>query len=349
MPAEIKLKIITMGGEEMEITTPDDITVGDFIRELRLAINLPFIDTDGRPITWQLDNKDTGQTLDSRKIFVAQGVVEGHHLSFIRTTATGCFPESAKLLLPSGAYVPIGSIKPHDSILTFDPSTASYSAGQVKGVYLETYARQVVINKRLVTTPDQHFLLANRTWTIAERLTEGDILLEFPFKHTVIEAIAREEILQPMRSLTLKSPLCFIMEGWVVRDLLGKQAKLPKAVDVFLSYATADKDEARIIFELLEREKITVFLAERSIEAGQVWEGAIKEALKSCHHFWLLVTPESLRSEWVITEWASAWALDKTIVPILFRCQPKDLPARLRAYQCIDFHQVEQAIETLKL
>ena len=82
-------------------------------------------------------------------------------------------------------------------------------------------------------------------------------------------------------------------------------------------------------------------------ERDEFEEGAIKDALKKCHNFWMLVTPDSLRSEWVITEWASAWALDKNIVPVLFRCGPEELPARLRAYQSVDFHMVERAADSL--
>jgi len=120
------------------------------------------------------------------------------------------------------------------------------------------------------------------------------------------------------------------------------------AVDVFLSYAIADKDEARMVFDILMKEEKTAFLAERSIEAGDFWEDRIKEALKNCRYFWILVTPNSLHSEWVITEWATAWSLDKKIVPILFRCKPEDLPKRLQSYQCVDFHQIEKAVRSIQ-
>jgi hypothetical protein len=348
MAKEIEVKLITMGGEEKDIETPTDIKAEDFIKELAAALRLPVDDREGRPVSWRIDNKETGKTLDGAKTLEENEVREGHRLILMRTTAAGCFAESTQVMLPSGDYAPLGSIKPHDSILTFDPETSSYLSGQVKGVYLETYSRQVVINNRLVTTPDQHLLLANRTWTTANYLTEGDVLLEFPFKRTVVEEVRTVEGLTPMLSLTLKHPLCFVAEGCVVRDLLGKQEKLQKAVDVFLSYSAADKDEARAIFDVLEKNGVSVFLAERSIEAGQPWEGVVKEALKNCRNFWLLVTPDSLRSEWVITEWASAWALEKHIVPILFRCRPEDLPPRLRAYQCVDFHRVGDAVGSLR-
>lgn len=119
-------------------------------------------------------------------------------------------------------------------------------------------------------------------------------------------------------------------------------------LDVFLSYAAKDTVEARIIFDKLREENITAFQAEKSIKAGEIWENRIKEALRSCRNFWILVTPNSLNSEWVITEWAAAWALNKRIIPILLRCRPEDLPKRLQTYHCIDFHNIADAIDILK-
>ncbi len=130
---------------------------------------------------------------------------------------------------------------------------------------------------------------------------------------------------------------------------INKRPKKDKrTLDVFLSYAVKDTDEARIIFDKLRKENITAFQAEKSIKAGEIWEERIKEALRSCRNFWILVTPNSLNSEWVITEWAAAWALNKRIVPILLRCGPEDLPKRLQSYHSIDFHHIDDAIETIK-
>ena len=143
-----------------------------------------------------------------------------------------------------------------------------------------------------------------------------------------------------MLSLTLDQPLCLLAEGFISKDLIGKQAFLPRSVDIFLSYSVTDRDQARHIFDHLDKAGVSVFLAERDLSPGDVWEDAIRDALVNCSTFWMLVSPNSLKSEWVTTEWAAAWALNKRIVPVLFRCTLEDLPSRLRAHQCIDFHQV---------
>jgi TIR domain len=58
----------------------------------------------------------------------------------------------------------------------------------------------------------------------------------------------------------------------------------------------------------------------------------------------LLVSPTSLKSDWVLTEWGAAWALGKKIVPILHRCSPEQLPDRIRRLQCVDFYKYSELI-----
>ncbi len=118
--------------------------------------------------------------------------------------------------------------------------------------------------------------------------------------------------------------------------------------DVFLSYSVADRETALEITQRLDEERISYFLAEKSIGPGQIWESEIKEAIRACRQFWILVTPNSLNSEWVTSEWAAAWVLEKTIVPVILRCRPDELPTRLQVYQCLDFHKIQGAIVALQ-
>ena len=61
----------------------------------------------------------------------------------------------------------------------------------------------------------------------------------------------------------------------------------------------------------------------------------------------MLVSPESSKSEWVISEWGAAWALGKRIVPILHRCSYDALPQRLARLHCTDLHRVRELIAQL--
>jgi hypothetical protein len=337
--ADMKLTIYTQGGFFHEIEAPPDIRTSDLVKELAKQLLLPALDAEGHPVVMRLYDMDTGMALAPDITLEKNGVQSGHRLSMRREVVGGCFAESCRVLLPDGSAAPIGNLRSGDRILAFNASDLSYGAEPIEGIYQQTFPATIKLNDTLETTGDQHLLLADRRWTLAEGLKPGDSLLSFPFGTQQVTSIDRLGELKNMRSLTLKQPFCLVVEGLVARDFVGKQEFIPRAVDVFLSYSVGDKDQARRLFELLEENGRAVFLSEK-LSPGDKWAETILESLKGCGQFWLLVTPDSLRSEWVTTEWAAAWALEKKIIPILFRCRPEDLPGRLRDHQCIDFHQV---------
>lgn len=87
--AEIKVKVLTIGGEEKDIETPTDIKADDFIKELVIALNLPLTDAEGHQVSWRIDDKDTGRTLDGARTLEENEVKEGHRLALIRSTVAG--------------------------------------------------------------------------------------------------------------------------------------------------------------------------------------------------------------------------------------------------------------------
>jgi hypothetical protein len=114
--------------------------------------------------------------------------------------------------------------------------------------------------------------------------------------------------------------------------------------DVFLSYASADNREANEIYDALIAAGAKPYLSEKNLKPGDDFAEQIREALRESDELWLLLSPQSVRSEWVISEWAAAWALGKRIVPILYRCTPEQAPERIRRLQCTDFDKCRQLI-----
>lgn len=262
MAKDITLTVISMGGDKHEVQTPNDILCDDLISELCAAFQMAKKDAEGNPITYRLDNKDTGRSLPGRYKLSSAGVRDGQMLALMRVTVAGCFSESARVLLPSGTDAAIGTLRPGDPILAYDMGAGSYVRSEVEGIYQQTYSEQIILDDFITTTSDQHFLMTDGSWMIAEDLTSGDMLLRFPFGETEIREIKKQKDPRLMYSLTLKHSQCLVVEGLIVRDLLGKQEYLPRAVDVFLSYAATDKDEARIIFDGLDKQKNTVYMAD---------------------------------------------------------------------------------------
>jgi len=115
--------------------------------------------------------------------------------------------------------------------------------------------------------------------------------------------------------------------------------------DVFLSYASKDNQEALKIYEAIEKTGRKAFLSEKQIKPGDDFAEEIRQALQGSKELWLLVSPESVKSEWVISEWGAAWVLDKKIIPILHRCDVDSLPDRLRKLHCIDYYKFDELIK----
>lgn len=117
--------------------------------------------------------------------------------------------------------------------------------------------------------------------------------------------------------------------------------------DVFLSYSAEDGGPAATLQSQLADSGINVFMAAKNLKGGDDFAEQIREALIGAAEVWVLVSPSSLRSEWVITEWGAAWALQKKLVPIFHRCGPADLPQRLARLHGIDLHDAPRLIRTL--
>lgn len=146
-------------------------------------------------------------------------------------------------------------------------------------------------------------------------------------------------------SSTLSSALSIVN---TILKVEGVQNHGKKLYDVFLSYSTANKDQVRVIYDFLTSKKLNVFMSEKKIQPSSNWEEVIKDALKSSKLLCVVISPESLSSEWVKTEADSAWILEVPTLPILYHRDTKDLPDKLRRIQSIDYHEYSKIIDVLE-
>ena len=113
------------------------------------------------------------------------------------------------------------------------------------------------------------------------------------------------------------------------------------AQDVFISYAHADHEfVSRLALDLEER-GADVWIDRMDIHAGQEWRETIAAGVRNCRVLILVVSPESLASEWANEELRLAMAHGKPVLPILYRKAeiPPDLQPKLGRYQYINFRQ----------
>jgi hypothetical protein len=113
---------------------------------------------------------------------------------------------------------------------------------------------------------------------------------------------------------------------------------------VFVSHDSQNKEQASKIAAALGAKGVRTFLASRDLTSGDPWAEAIRQALLSSQEICVLCSPESVKSEWVTTEWGAGWALGKTVVPILHRVDLVQLPGRLRSLQALDLDKLDSYV-----
>jgi TIR domain len=127
-------------------------------------------------------------------------------------------------------------------------------------------------------------------------------------------------------------------------QIRGELKRQKCSFDVFLSYSDADRGTSALIHGKISSAGGRIFMAPKEISPGDDFAERIREALVHSLELWLLVSARSVRSEWVISEWGAAWALEKRIVPILYQCDRAALPERLRRIQTVDLRLIDQLV-----
>lgn len=113
--------------------------------------------------------------------------------------------------------------------------------------------------------------------------------------------------------------------------------------EVFLSHSSQDRDFVDELANELTRHYIPFWYSRTDILGHQQWHDEIGLALRRCDWFVIVLSPESIKSEWVKSELMYAFRhniLRKRVVQILYRdCDPEDLSWKLPEFQMIDFRK----------
>jgi hypothetical protein len=119
-----------------------------------------------------------------------------------------------------------------------------------------------------------------------------------------------------------------------VRQLLdGVEGK--SAPQVFISYSRKDQRFANKVAKHLTASGISVWQDRLSIEGGEIWADEIGAGILQCKIFLLLLSPDSVDSEWVKKEYTYALASKRKVIPVLYKeCE---LPFALTNIQMVNF------------
>ncbi len=109
---------------------------------------------------------------------------------------------------------------------------------------------------------------------------------------------------------------------------------------VFISHSHEDRAAVeREIVSLLRRNGIESWYSSDDIQTAADWERIIRDGLRECDWFLLVMSPNSARSDWVRTEvhWALEERPDRFVPVLLASCEPTDFHLKLRRIQHVDF------------
>jgi hypothetical protein len=107
----------------------------------------------------------------------------------------------------------------------------------------------------------------------------------------------------------------------------------PSLYDVFISYSHKDEELAKELRQLLEARDLKCFMSSMDIRSGDPWAEAIRDALVDAQELLLVITPDSIKSRWVMCEGGAGWALGKRMVPALLEVEPDLLPEPIKRHQ----------------
>lgn len=122
----------------------------------------------------------------------------------------------------------------------------------------------------------------------------------------------------------------------------GEEPIATKRYQVFLSYASADKETAHKIAKKLSERGIRVFLDTYELQPGDSIAKAITVAISASDYLVVILSPSAVNSAWVQNELAAAFSRELTaraitLLPVLIAdCE---IPPSLASYQFLDLRK----------
>lgn len=115
-----------------------------------------------------------------------------------------------------------------------------------------------------------------------------------------------------------------------------------RMTDVFVSYAREDIEIRETFQRELNKKAYTIWTDIRDISKGGQFEDAIKEGITQADSFLFLISPNSIKSKYCLSEIEYALSLNKRIIPLLIiDTNIDEIPKEISSIQFIEFTEVE--------
>ena len=115
---------------------------------------------------------------------------------------------------------------------------------------------------------------------------------------------------------------------------------------VFISHSSSDRWIAEVIAEKISGRGASCWLDEKDLEGGEVIVDRIISGIDSCDEALVLISPQSIDSQWVAFEIGGVRAQHKRVTPILNNVTPDDM-APMKDIKGIDLNLFDRFLSQL--
>ena len=126
---------------------------------------------------------------------------------------------------------------------------------------------------------------------------------------------------------------------------------MSSTLDVFISYSWKDSTFVEDLATRLKKSGVSLWLDRYEIKPGEYLRHRVNEAIASADYSVVIISPDSIKSEWVQHEIDGAMSreLDEKkvrLIPLLIgNVQSRDLPADIRGKNYLDFRVPDEAVK----
>ena len=117
-----------------------------------------------------------------------------------------------------------------------------------------------------------------------------------------------------------------------------------RTYDIFLSYATTDREWVKSFSDALKAEGLKTWFDVAELPAGSRWQDEIEVALRSSKTLIAILSPKSVKSNWMYFELGAAIADHKQIIPVLTEdFDIQQIPPLLNQFQALKATSPDEA------
>ncbi|MGG6239079.1 toll/interleukin-1 receptor domain-containing protein [Nodosilinea sp. AN01ver1] len=112
-----------------------------------------------------------------------------------------------------------------------------------------------------------------------------------------------------------------------------------KKYDVFLSYASNDREWVKAFSNALKEEGLTTWFDVAELPPGSRWQDEVQEALRTSKTLIVFLSSTSVKNQFIFFELGAALADQKQIIPVLINdLDIQEMPIQLRQFQLSNRH-----------